>query len=100
MFSVAPGTSVANLFLGVVFGFLSFAGFEGAATLGEETAHPHRDIPRAILATAVLGGVFFVAVSAITMAFGSDAAGVSAFTHSEALIGDLANVTWPPGLRT
>jgi len=91
VFSVAPGTSVANLFLGVVFGFLSFAGFEAAATLGEETAHPHRDIPRAILATAVLGGVFFVAVSAIAMmAFGSDAAGVSAFTHSEALIGDLA----------
>lgn len=91
VFSVAPGTSVSNLFLGVVFGFLSFAGFEAAATLGEETAHPHRDIPRAILATAVLGGAFLVVVSAIAMmGFGSDAAGVTAFTASEALIGDLA----------
>jgi amino acid transporter len=31
-----------------VFGFLSFAGFEGAASLGEETEQPARNIPRAI----------------------------------------------------
>lgn len=38
VFSVAPpGTSVSTVFLGIVFGFLSFAGFEAAATLGEET---------------------------------------------------------------
>lgn len=91
VFSVAPETSVSNLFLGVVFGFLSFAGFEAAATLGEETAHPRRDIPRAILATAVLGGMFFVGVTAIAMmAFGADADGVVAFTNSEALMGDVA----------
>src|SRR6185369_4887591 len=36
VFSVAPGTPSNKLFLGVVFGFLSFAGFEAAATLGEE----------------------------------------------------------------
>ncbi len=91
VFSIAPGTSASNLFLGVVFGFLSFAGFEAAATLGEETTDPRRDIPRAILGTAVLGGVFFVAMSAIAMmAFGTDAAGVAAFTNSPALFGDLA----------
>ena len=91
VFSVAPGTSGSNLFLGVVFGFLSFAGFEAAATLGEESARPHRDIPRAILGTAVLGGVFFVAVTAIAMmAFGTDSAGVAAFTNSPVLVGELA----------
>ena len=36
VFTVAPGTDPSALFLGVVFGFLSFAGFEAAATLGEE----------------------------------------------------------------
>ena len=36
VFSLSPGTSVSALFLGVVFGFLSFAGFEASATLGEE----------------------------------------------------------------
>src|SRR5262245_49360145 len=47
-FSVEPGTQTSALFLGVVFGFLSFAGFEAAATLGEEARQPRRDIPRAI----------------------------------------------------
>lgn len=91
VFTVAPGTGAANLFLGVVFGFLSFAGFEAAATLGEETADPRRDIPRAILGTALAGGVFFVSVTAIAMmAFGTDADGVAAFSNSQALMGDLA----------
>jgi len=91
VFSVAPGTSVSTVFLGIVFGFLSFAGFEAAATLGEETREPRRNIPRAILGTAVFGGVFFVVVTAIEMmAFGTDAGGVAAFTKSEALMGDLA----------
>src|SRR6516162_8857222 len=48
VFTVAPGTNTNDLFLGVVFGFLSFAGFEAAATLGEEANRPTRDIPRAI----------------------------------------------------
>jgi amino acid transporter len=79
------------VFLGVVFGFLSFAGFEAAATLGEETRDPNRNIPRAILSTAIFGGVFFVVVTAIEMmGFGADEQGVEAFTKSEALIGDLA----------
>ncbi|MCX2929750.1 APC family permease [Mycobacterium sp. CVI_P3] len=91
VFTVTSGTSVSTVFLGIVFGFLSFAGFEAAATLGEETEQPRRNIPRAILGTALFGGVFFVVVTAIEMmAFGTDAGGVQAFVKSEALIGDLA----------
>jgi amino acid transporter len=91
VFSVAPGTSLSTVFLGIVFGFLSFAGFEAAATLGEETREPRRNIPRAILGTAVFGGVFFVVVTAIEMmAFGTDVRGVAEFTKSEALMGDLS----------
>ncbi len=44
---------ISAIGLASVFGFLSFAGFEGAATLGEETENPRRAIPRA-LAAAVL----------------------------------------------
>ena len=44
VFSVPSGTSVSVIALGAVFGFLSFAGFEAAATLGEETKRPHKDI--------------------------------------------------------
>ena len=81
VFTVAPGTDTSTLFLGIVFGFLSFAGFEAAATLGEEARNPRRDIPRAILGTAIFGGIYFTVVTAIEMmGFGTDEAGVAAFT--------------------
>ena len=77
---MTPGTSFSALFLGVVFGFLSFAGFEAAATLGEEANRPTRDIPRAIFGVAVFGGVYFTVVTAVEMmGFGADTAGVKAF---------------------
>ncbi|RLV47560.1 APC family permease [Nocardioides mangrovicus] len=90
VFSVPSGTPVSDLGLGIVFGLLSFAGFEAAATLGEEAEQPQRDIPRAILGTAIFGGVYFTVVTAIEMmAFKPDAAGVKAFIASPALMGDL-----------
>ncbi|MEP7091003.1 MAG: APC family permease [Nocardioidaceae bacterium] len=90
VFKVAPGTQNSALFLGVIFGLLSFAGFEAAATLGEEAHNPRRDIPRAILGTAIFGGVYFTVVTAIEMmAFGTDKAGVARFIASPALMGDL-----------
>jgi len=92
VFTVAPGTDLSAVFLGVVFGFLSFAGFEAAATLGEEARNPRRDIPRAILGTAVFGGIYFVVVTAIEMmGFGTDDAGVAAFAASPSLLGDLGS---------
>src|SRR3954469_43534 len=92
VFTVAPGTDLSPVFLGVVFGFLSFAGFEAAATLGEEARHPRKDIPRAILGTAIFGGVYFVVVTAIeVMGFGADDAGVAAFTSSPSLLGELGS---------
>ena len=42
-----------------VFGFLSFAGFEGAAALGEETDEPGRNIPRALFLAPFIVGVFY-----------------------------------------
>lgn len=80
----------SNVGLAAVFGFLSFAGFEGAATLGEETRNPRRNIPIAIL-TAVIGtGLFYAAVTyAQSIGFGIDAAGIKAFSTSQAPLGDL-----------
>lgn len=90
VFKVAPGTGNSALFLGIIFGLLSFAGFEAAATLGEEATNPSRDIPRAILGTAIFGGIYFTVVTAIEMmAFGTDADGVAAFGASESLLGDI-----------
>jgi amino acid transporter len=92
VFSVPSGTPTSDLFLGIIFGLLSFAGFEAASTLGEETNDPQRDIPRAILWTAIFGGVYFTVVTAIEMmAFGPDDKGVANFIGSGALVGDLGS---------
>jgi amino acid transporter len=89
-FTVPEGTGASSLFLGAVFGFLSFAGFEAAATLGEEAREPRRDIPRAILGTAIFGGIYFIVVTWVeVMAFGPDEKGIKAFGESGSLLGDL-----------
>ena len=92
VFSPPSGTGISDVFKGAVFGFLSFAGFEAASTLGEETREPRRAIPRAILGTAIFGGIYFVYVTSVEMmGFGTDAKGVAAFGSSGSLLGDLGS---------
>lgn len=87
-----PGSQpISNVGLAAVFGFLSFAGFEGAATLGEETRNPRRNIPLAILAAVVGTGIFYVAVTYTqTVGFGTSASGIHTFAGSTAPLGDLS----------
>lgn len=78
--------------LASVFAFLSFAGFEGAATLGEETSNPKRSIPRAIVMAVFLTGAFYLVISYTqSEGFGLTGAGVKAFASSTAPLGDLAH---------
>jgi amino acid transporter len=46
--------------LGVVLALFSFVGFESATTLGHEAKNPLRTIPRAVLQSAILVGLFFL----------------------------------------
>ena len=86
-----PGVGVSALALAAVAGFLAFAGFESAGSLGEESLVPMRMIPRAIITAVAFGAVFYVAcIVAQTLGFGTGAAGVSAFRHSQAPLGELA----------
>jgi amino acid transporter len=79
----------AGLGFGMVFCILSFAGFEGAATLGEETHDPRRNIPIALLGTVLGSGVFFVFVAYCEiMGFGLE--GVKDLAKSAAPLNDLA----------
>lgn len=52
--------SFADLNGALLIGILSFAGFETAAGLGDEAKDPLRTIPRALLLTPALTGLFFV----------------------------------------
>ena len=90
VFSVGSGVGVSSVFTAITFGFLSFAGFEAASTLGEETADPRRAIPIAVLACVVFAGLYFTLITAAeSMGFGTSPKGVESFTGSGALMGDL-----------
>ena len=91
VFVLPPGVGVAALALAATSGFLAFAGFESAGSLGEESLVPTRMIPRAIITAVAFGAVFYVScIIAQTLGFGTGAAGVSAFRHSQAPLGELA----------
>jgi amino acid transporter len=91
IFKVPGGTSIDTVATAAVFGFLSFAGFEGAAALGEETNNPRRNISRAIATAVLVSGTFYIIVIiAQTLGYGTDKAGVSAFSGSAGPFDDLS----------
>jgi amino acid transporter len=79
----------AGVGYGLVFAVLSFAGFEGAATLGEEAARPALAIPVAILGTVVLSGVFYV-FAAYTQVLGYGLGNMKALASAAAPLNTLA----------
>ena len=86
------GVSSSAVISGVVAAFLSWAGFEACASMGEETDDPGRNIPRALAGTLLLTGVLFVVVMfAQVVGFGTDAAGLEAFQGSGNTLGDLGS---------
>jgi amino acid transporter len=67
---------------GLTLAIFSFVGFESATALGAEAADPLRTIPRAVLGTAIVSGLFFVFSSyAEVAAFGGN---LSVFTSDSA----------------
>jgi amino acid transporter len=84
------GVSSSAVISGVVAAFLSWAGFEACASMGEETDDPKRNIPRALAGTLILTGVLFVVVMfAQVVGFGTGEAGLAAFQGSGNTLGAL-----------
>jgi amino acid transporter len=74
------GSGIGTIAKSAVYGFLAFAGFEGAAALGEETSNPRREIPRAIKTALVVVGAFYLFTAATqSLGYGATAAGASHF---------------------
>lgn len=80
-----------GIFNGMIFGIMSFAGFEAVATLGEETSEARRSIPKAMWGAVIGSGIFFViATSAMSLGYGVDHA--SDFASASAPMDHLASV--------
>ena len=59
-------TTIGGISAGAAIAAYSFLGFDAVTTLTEETHDPTRTIPRAILLTALAGGVIFIVVGWVT----------------------------------
>jgi amino acid transporter len=57
------GGSISSLGLGVVVAIFSLVGFECASAFGEEAKNPLKTIPRAVIASLLISGAFFVFIS-------------------------------------
>ncbi len=68
------GASFSNIGPPIVFAIFSWVGFESAATLSKEIRNPEVVVPRAIVATAIVVGIFFIGTTwIVVMGFGDDA---------------------------
>ena len=85
----------SGLRLGLVLALFSFVGFESATTLGAEAHNPLKTIPRAVIQSAILAGVFFIGCS-YTEVLGFHMVGQD-LGASQAPMRVLAQVAgWPP----
>lgn len=81
------GMTLSGLNLAMVLAVFSFVGFESAATLGKESRNPFRTIPRAVILSTVIAGLFFALMSYIeVIGFGN----LSDLTKSSAPMVSLA----------
>jgi len=91
LFIPTGSVSAAAIAMGLSFGLLSFAGFEQVATLGEEVKKSRFTIPRVLIGTVIGAGIVFTLVTAAqVLGFGTNPAGVAAFTKSTSLLADLS----------
>ena len=78
--SLPSGSGIGTVAKAAVYGFLAFAGFEGAAALGEETSDPKSQIPRAIKTAVVVVGAFYLLTAAAqSLGYGATTAGAKAY---------------------
>jgi amino acid transporter len=76
---------------GIVMGLLSFAGFECASALGEETRNPKKMIPLVILGTITGIAIFFLISSySQVIGYGITPDGIKALSNSSMPLSDLA----------
>jgi amino acid transporter len=85
----------AGVMSALAFAVFSFVGFESAATLAKESRDPTRIIPRAVIISAGLAGLFFVVIAyAMMVAVGDDASVLAQSASPFAEITRRASIAW------
>jgi amino acid transporter len=93
-------SSTSGVFHGILFAVTLFIGFEAAASIGEETAEPHRSIPIALIGSVALAGLFYLLVTyAAAIGFGPHGA-ATAWPSDASPMGALAQQYVGKGLST
>jgi amino acid transporter len=83
VFVPSGDSGLTPVLAGMVFSLLAFVGFEAAAPLAEETRDPKRTIRRAVIASAILIGVFYTFnYYAATVFFGPDRMAAEFYTFN------------------
>lgn len=90
------GTSAHGLWFAVVFSVFALTGWESAAPLAEETARPRVNVPRALVGSVLIMGLFFTLCAwGLTLGWGTDR--IDALVASETLPAFvLAKDAWGP----
>jgi amino acid transporter len=78
------GVTPGNIAMGLVLVMFGFSGFESATSLGDEAKNPLKTIPRAVMGSAILAGLFFISMTYIEM-LGFSGTGVSITKTEEPL---------------
>lgn len=100
----APNTGntkgLGSVFPGMIFAILAFIGFEASAPLAEEAKDPRRTIPRAVILSALLIGLFYlICYYAVDVYFGPSKMANGFLTASVTdPWGVIAQKVWGPGL--
>jgi amino acid transporter len=82
------GVTPGNIATGLVLVMFGFSGFESATSLGDEAKKPLQTIPRAVMGSVILAGLFFISMTYIEM-LGFSGTGV-AIANTEEPLGFLA----------
>lgn len=90
-FSHTLAGGFSGVFYGIIFGVLSYIGFESAAVLGEETRNPRRAIPISIIVAVVFAIIFYVWTTyVIAIGVGVNNAGSQAWASNPTILATMA----------
>jgi amino acid transporter len=91
----SPDGRLTGITDAMIYGITAFAGFEAAASLGEEARHTRRSVPASIVSIVIVSGVFYLLVVCAEM-FAAGRHGVGGFLAQPSPLGYLTSRYWSP----